>query len=305
MKRRNNENLTKSAIWVMVLSVIIVAASVIGYRLIKPTAEGASDGLPISELKNRLSIKDVRALAKKGDALRFEDFSGFSGIDVSSNLDYHIMLYGVEGGYRLIVRTGGDKIDSAQLERIWDSGGSGIDIRYNDVDKFIRENPSAEVIDNWLGIEPGTPQDDVHNIMGKPDSMLSGLWGDIYKLVNGSIVIFYYDPNGNVQEIKKNIGKEISSVEIIRESDVKKWTFSDDDTIDKLTTALNHRTRTNAAIDIRLRDYSVKISFTDGSSEEYSLWIDENINVRGVLKSEDSTWFLHSEANPVLQELLN
>ena len=173
MKHRNNENLTKSAIFVMVLSIIIVAASVIGYLLIKPSADDTTDSLPVGELKNRLSIRDVRELAKKGDTLKFEDFRRFSGVDVSSNMDYHIILYGIEGGYRLIVRTNGDKIDSAQLERIWDSGGSGIDIRYNDVDEFIRENPSTEVIDNWLGIEQGTPRDEVRSkSWGKTGPML-------------------------------------------------------------------------------------------------------------------------------------
>jgi len=38
--------------------------------------------------------------------------------------------------------TDGVGFTQLSLERIWDSGGSGIDIRYNDVDEFIRLNPS-------------------------------------------------------------------------------------------------------------------------------------------------------------------
>ncbi|NLM45834.1 MAG: hypothetical protein GX200_03430 [Firmicutes bacterium] len=102
--------------------------------------------MPEREGKKKLSISDLRELAKKGNTLSFKDFSGFSGVDVSSNWDYHIMLYGVEGGYRLIVRTDGEKIDEARLERISDSGGNGIDIRYDDVDEFIRNNPSSEAM---------------------------------------------------------------------------------------------------------------------------------------------------------------
>jgi beta-lactamase regulating signal transducer with metallopeptidase domain len=98
----------------------------------------------ISETNMSLSLDDVRTLAKMGDALKFEDFSSFKGADVSSNTNYRIMVYSVEGGYRLIVRTDSNQIDAANLERIWDSGDSGIDIRYNDVDEFIKSHPSSE-----------------------------------------------------------------------------------------------------------------------------------------------------------------
>ena len=89
--------------------------------------------------KTTLTIDEVSALAEKGESLSFNDFDNFLGGDASSNLNYHIMLYGVEGGYRLIVRSDGKAIDRADLERIWDSGGSGIDIRNNDVDAFVKD----------------------------------------------------------------------------------------------------------------------------------------------------------------------
>lgn len=100
----------------------------------------------ISETRANLTLDDVRAFAQKGDALTFEDFKDFKGADASSTINYHIMVYGVEGGYRLIVRSDGNTLDSADLERIWDSGGSGIDIRYNDVDEFVKNHPSSEAI---------------------------------------------------------------------------------------------------------------------------------------------------------------
>jgi hypothetical protein len=98
--------------------------------------------------------------------------------------------------------------------------------------------------------------------------------------------------------------KEISSVEVIRQSDNKKWTLSDKDTIDKFTKALNNRQKTNSEIDIRLQDYSVKIYFTDKSNEEYRLWVDKDINVRGVLMNGDTTWFINKESNPIFKEIL-
>ena len=304
MKDRIAGNLLKPAIWVMAASVVIVAVSVIGFLSGKQSASDPQNNMQEEAATKKLSVREVRTLSEKGDRLRFEDFKGFSGIDVSSNLDYHIMLYGVEGGYRLIVRTDGEKIDSAQLERIWDSGGSGIDIRYNDVDEFIESHPSNEEIESWRGIGIGTPRNEVHDIMGEPDSMLSGLWGDIYGLVNESIVVFYYDPDGNVQQIKKDVGKEISSIEVVRESDNKQWTFSDDAATGLFASALNQRARTDAVIDIRPRDYLVIIHFYDDTYEEYSLWADEDANVRGVLMNDDKTWLLYTEAISLIKEML-
>jgi beta-lactamase regulating signal transducer with metallopeptidase domain len=90
-----------------------------------------------------ITLEDVRTLAKKGDNLLFEDFQKYKGANVSSNFDNYIMVYGVEGGYRLIVRSDqSGKPDSVNLESIWESGGSGIDIRYGDIDEFLRKWPA-------------------------------------------------------------------------------------------------------------------------------------------------------------------
>lgn len=102
-----------------------------------------------------------------------------------------------------------------------------------------------------------------------------------------------------------NKSKEISSIEVIRQSDKNKWTLSDKDTIDKLSKALNNRQKTNSKIDIRPHDYSVNIYFTDKSTEEYRLWVDEDINVRGVLMNEDTTWFINKESTPIFKEILS
>jgi beta-lactamase regulating signal transducer with metallopeptidase domain len=98
----------------------------------------------VYEHQSELTQKNVRELSLKGDALTFGDFINFHGADASSNLDYHIMVYGVEGGYRLIVRTDGKQLDNVILESIWKNSGTGIDIRYNDVDEFIKNHPSSE-----------------------------------------------------------------------------------------------------------------------------------------------------------------
>ena len=175
-----------------------------------------------------LTLNNLRELARKGDNLVFENFKDFKGVDFSSNFNYLIMGYGVEGGYRLIVHTNGDQIDSANLESIWEGGGSGIDIRYSDVDEFIKGHPSSDALTSdearagrWLGpsdlraytestslgrknIEKGTPHEVVLKIMGEPNFRLSGFNGDGYVLEGGSTVVFYYGADELVYEIKRS-----------------------------------------------------------------------------------------------------
>lgn len=54
----------------------------------------------------------------------------------------------------------------------------------------------------------GVSIDEIHETFGEPDGTLSGLWGEIYILRNGTTVIVYYT-NGFVEYIKSgNISKE-------------------------------------------------------------------------------------------------
>ena len=101
---------------------------------------------------NQMTLDDVRVLAAKGDALQYTDFSFLRPIILSSTMGgYNPTLYGVEDGYRLLVNFNDTLnpekgIKSVMLESIWESGGSGIDIRYNNVDDFIRANPSGPAL---------------------------------------------------------------------------------------------------------------------------------------------------------------
>jgi len=209
---KNLIDFKKPAVWITAVSVIVVAALVIGFMLYRMTFD-SSTGLGFREFMGHiteLTLDDVRALAKKGDALEFEDLKKFKGTDLSSNMNYHVLLYKVEDNYRLIVHMDGKKIDSTSLERVWDNnGGSGIDIRYSDVDEFIKNHPLPEdqvigkdTLTSWQDIEVGMSREEVHKIMGEPVGMLSGLYGDIYKLDEGSGVIIYYDSESRVYQMK-------------------------------------------------------------------------------------------------------
>lgn len=209
---KNILNYKKPATWVTAVSILLLAVLIIGFTTNRPSASGSSDldanvlpndfaeqNLTINE--HTLTINDVRTLALKGNELTFEDLSDFTGADASSNTNYHIMVYRVEGGYRLLVRTDGNQIDITTLQGIWDSGDSGIDIRYNNVDEFIRNHPSSENLTNWQGII-GMSREEVHKKMGEPHSMLSGLFGDVYKLDEDMNIIIYYDADSKVNRYK-------------------------------------------------------------------------------------------------------
>ncbi|HBN85194.1 MAG TPA: hypothetical protein DDZ89_15275 [Clostridiales bacterium] len=116
---------------------------------------------------NPMTIDDVKQLAKKGDNLVFEDFKGFKGANVSSSFDIYIMVYSVEEGYRLIVQAGveGGKPRCADLESIWRGSGTGIDIRYDDIDEFLESNPPSTNSKRFLtkaDVEPGTGQESLY-----------------------------------------------------------------------------------------------------------------------------------------------
>jgi hypothetical protein len=99
--------------------------------------------------KEVITFDELRVLSAKGDTLSFEDLASvYFWVNFSNSLggDYN-MGFRVEGGYRLHALAGQDKIFTlVALERIWDGGNTGIDIRYNDVDEFIKANPSIPAL---------------------------------------------------------------------------------------------------------------------------------------------------------------
>ncbi|WP_367568793.1 M56 family metallopeptidase [Lacrimispora sp.] len=112
---------------------------------------------PVSYQSQDITIEDVRALAKNGNSLLFEDFQKYNGVNTSSRTDYNIMVYSVEGGYRLIVHSNeSGTLDMVNLESIWESRGSGIDIRYGDMDEFLSKRPIVMLVKGGIATPLGT-----------------------------------------------------------------------------------------------------------------------------------------------------
>ena len=89
-----------------------------------------------------MTLHDLYELAAKGDNLLFEDFQQYNGMNASSIFGRYIMVYSIDGGYRLIVHSNSTgKPNRVNLESIWESSGSGIDIRHNNLHDFIKTTP--------------------------------------------------------------------------------------------------------------------------------------------------------------------
>ena len=97
-----------------------------------------------------MTLHDLYELAAKGDNLLFEDFQQYNGMNASSIFGRYIMVYGIDGGYRLIVHSNPTgKPDRVNLESIWESNGSGIDIRHNNLHDFLKTTPSQNSITEY------------------------------------------------------------------------------------------------------------------------------------------------------------
>ena len=89
-----------------------------------------------------MSIDDLKFLAAKGETLSFEDFAEYRSANVSSAFDSYLGLVSIEAPYRLIIGAkSGGKLDRVTLEGIWEDGGTGNDIRYDDLEAFINDRP--------------------------------------------------------------------------------------------------------------------------------------------------------------------
>lgn len=111
------------------------------------STQAAPDAIATQAKSYEMTLDDVRALSEKGDALTFSDLSRFAGMNASSNMESVIMIYLVDNDYRLIVDgSGKGKPVRADLEHVNSAGGSGIDIRYFDVDAFLETGSKIEVV---------------------------------------------------------------------------------------------------------------------------------------------------------------
>jgi hypothetical protein len=125
-----------------------------------------------------------------------------------------------------------------------------------------------------------------------------------------ALIVVYITNISNVSNAAKIDSIEIVAYEYtvdaggMKPQVTKTWTLSEKDTIARFVKALNNRTKTNAKIDIRPRDYLVKILYKNKSSEEYDLWISKDAGVRGTLMQGNKVWFINKDSNSIFKDIL-
>jgi len=92
------------------------------------------------EKPQKLTLEKVKELAKKGDNLSWKDFKSFEGTAGGSGL--RIMDYPIDDKYILTIG-GGSEAKPMYIYLIYNNNAekeNRIDIRHDDVDKFINDN---------------------------------------------------------------------------------------------------------------------------------------------------------------------
>lgn len=104
--------------------------------------------------------------------------------------------------------------------------GKVFDLEYNDEEpntaptgetEDIEEDPSlvtnneGQLISEFLDLDHTYSEDDVHIKFGLPQRTLSGFWGDVFVLEDGTEIIVYYDNDGLVDQVKVNLFDDTAS----------------------------------------------------------------------------------------------
>jgi len=112
----------------------------------KPTTENSTLKKPepqpsTPEKPQKLTLEKVKELAKKGDNLSWKDFKSFEGKEVGSGL--YIMAYPIDDKYAVTIGGGGLESKPKYIYLNYNNNAEKekyIDIRHDDVEKFINSN---------------------------------------------------------------------------------------------------------------------------------------------------------------------
>ncbi len=228
---KNILNFKKRSTWVMVVSTILVAALVIGFTSNRPSADDSSDWevydfpsylydrvtfnteaeiyppsfeainavLVNQEMETGLTCGKAFTLVKQvGDDWQIVPFAeGISFNEIAINLPV-----GGSETYNLTPNMISVKLGTGNyriITDVWYTNESEPVVRTVWADFTIAAPNST----GWQNVRIGMLRDEVHKIMGQPVGMLSGLFGDVYKLDDVSNIIIYYDADSKVNRIKK------------------------------------------------------------------------------------------------------
>ena len=101
---------------------------------------GMANGASRTEVERQMTLKDVRALAEKGEALTWGDLEDFAYTETGSGL--YIRIFEVEGGYTLAVGGGLPNAEDLPMYAHFSAGEAAyIDLRTGDLEAFLAGEP--------------------------------------------------------------------------------------------------------------------------------------------------------------------
>lgn len=226
---KNILNFKKPAAWVIAVSVVLVVTLSIGFAANKADPNNSSDWdiydfpsylydrvtfntetvvyptsfeainavLTNTEMESRLTCGKAFTLVKQVEGVwRVVPFEGIGFDDIAINLPV-----GVSETYNLTPNMISVKLGTGNyriITDVWYTNEREPVVRTVWADFTIAAPDST----GWQDVRIGIMRDEVHKIMGEPVGILSGLFGDIYKLDDGSNIIIYYDAESKVYRIK-------------------------------------------------------------------------------------------------------
>jgi beta-lactamase regulating signal transducer with metallopeptidase domain len=226
---KNILNFKKPAAWVIAVSVVLVVTLSIGFAANKADPNNSSDWdiydfpsylydrvtfntetvvyptsfeainavLTNTEMESGLTCGKAFTLVKQVEGVwRVVPFEGIGFDDIAINLPV-----GVSETYNLTPNMISVKLGTGNyriITDVWYTNEREPVVRTVWADFTIAAPDST----GWQDVRIGIMRDEVHKIMGEPVGMLSGLFGDIYKLDDGSNIIIYYDAESKVYRIK-------------------------------------------------------------------------------------------------------
>lgn len=93
---------------------------------------------------------------------------------------------------------------------------------------------------------------------------------------------------------------------LLKSEIVKKWRINDEEKVSTFMRAITDTKKVNGALDIRPRDYSLKILKGSKIYAEYDLWIDEDRNVRGIARDaiNNGYYYISVDSSSIIKEIL-
>ena len=185
--------------------------------MLKPVSEANAAPQP-----KKLTLADVLALSQKGEALVWEDLTGFENEDIGSGL--YICQYRIDPAWYLQVSDGKQTGSPMRVELVSTLTGASVDIRTENVAAFIaaRDANSLEVMtENAIpdGHDPNVPDGLIHVkshiVLREENAISTPLWGKTERVTEKTLYLLVMHKSYNMSSgIPAEVGGSCSAAAV-------------------------------------------------------------------------------------------